>query len=448
MDSAHAVIAALVAAYAASAGGREAGRDRRDVHDAPGPLDELGEQREREAHRREVVDAHDASTIVGGELVHAAALRDAGVVHEHVDAAELVGRPAPRTRRARRGRRGRSSTLATRARARGTRASTSSSWSARRAQMPTVAPRARTPPRARRRSRPTRPSRARACPSSRTLMSRRRVAAASLDRPCRSRPTPSLLTDRRRRRHRRGRRASARRSRSRSPRFGADVAICDRDADGLARTAAEIEAAGRRAHAELLDVRDGDAVRRVGRDRSTAVDVLVNNAGGGFRRRVPRRERQGPGRARPRELHERHALHPRPRAAHAGDGRLDRQHHVDRGAPRRARLRGLQRDEGRAREPLKSLALELGDRRIRVNCIAPDVIPTPGIGGDMPVKTPLPFAGHVDDVAGRGRLPRVRLVAVRHRHDDPRRRRQPRGRRLGPRARRQLGHRGRASADA
>ena len=26
----------------------------------------------------------------------------------------------------------------------------------------------------------------------------------------------------------------------------------------------------------------------------------------------------------------------------------------------------------------KTLALELGDRHIRVNCIAPDVIPTPG----------------------------------------------------------------------
>src|SRR5205814_9577928 len=47
----------------------------------------------------------------------------------------------------------------------------------------------------------------------------------------------------------------------------------------------------------------------------------------------------------------------------------------------------------------RSLALELGDRRIRVNCIAPDVIPTPGVGGDLPIKTPLPYAGHVDDVA-------------------------------------------------
>ena len=47
----------------------------------------------------------------------------------------------------------------------------------------------------------------------------------------------------------------------------------------------------------------------------------------------------------------------------------------------------------------QSLALELGGRMIRVNCVAPDVIPTPGIG-DVPVRTPLPRAGHVDDVAG------------------------------------------------
>jgi 3-oxoacyl-[acyl-carrier protein] reductase len=47
----------------------------------------------------------------------------------------------------------------------------------------------------------------------------------------------------------------------------------------------------------------------------------------------------------------------------------------------------------------KSLALELGPRRIRVNCIAPDVIPTPGIGQEMGVHTPLPVQGHVDDIA-------------------------------------------------
>jgi NAD(P)-dependent dehydrogenase (short-subunit alcohol dehydrogenase family) len=45
-----------------------------------------------------------------------------------------------------------------------------------------------------------------------------------------------------------------------------------------------------------------------------------------------------------------------------------------------------------------SLALELGSRHIRVNCVAPDVIPTPGVG-EMPVATPLPYAGHPNDVA-------------------------------------------------
>ncbi len=48
----------------------------------------------------------------------------------------------------------------------------------------------------------------------------------------------------------------------------------------------------------------------------------------------------------------------------------------------------------------KSLALELGPRRVRVNCIAPDVIPTPGIGMEHTVHTPLPIEGHVDDIAG------------------------------------------------
>jgi len=68
-------------------------------------------------------------------------------------------------------------------------------------------------------------------------------------------------------------------------RFGADVAICDREAEGLAATAAAIEALGRRVVSAELDVRDADAV-----DAFLAaveaeyghVDVLVNNAGGTF----------------------------------------------------------------------------------------------------------------------------------------------------------------------
>src|SRR6476620_3508402 len=44
-------------------------------------------------------------------------------------------------------------------------------------------------------------------------------------------------------------------------RFGADLAICDRESEGLAHTAAEIEAAGRSVTCAVLDVRDADAVR-------------------------------------------------------------------------------------------------------------------------------------------------------------------------------------------
>src|SRR4051794_5670841 len=65
-------------------------------------------------------------------------------------------------------------------------------------------------------------------------------------------------------------------------RFGADVAVCDRDAEGLQRTVSEIEATGRRAYSTDLDVRDGDAVRGW-IDSLPPIDALVNNAGGGFR---------------------------------------------------------------------------------------------------------------------------------------------------------------------
>ena len=68
-------------------------------------------------------------------------------------------------------------------------------------------------------------------------------------------------------------------------RFGADVAICDMHGDRLPPVQAAIEETGRRCHATELDVRDasgvdqwlGDVVAELG-----AIDVLVNNAGGGF----------------------------------------------------------------------------------------------------------------------------------------------------------------------
>ena len=64
---------------------------------------------------------------------------------------------------------------------------------------------------------------------------------------------------------------------------GADVALVARSADGLAETAAAIEAAGRKAIVIPADVTSYDAVAEAvtsGIDQLGEVDVVVNNAGG------------------------------------------------------------------------------------------------------------------------------------------------------------------------
>ncbi|HUF82953.1 MAG TPA: SDR family oxidoreductase [Acidimicrobiia bacterium] len=187
-------------------------------------------------------------------------------------------------------------------------------------------------------------------------------------------------------------------------RFGADVAICDRDVPNLDSTADAIEAAGRRVVAGELDVRDGDQVANflgVVQQQLGHVDVLVNNAGGGFYANFL-------------DVNDK------------GQDALVRENFVSvtnfvrgvvplfPGPPRGGSIVNLTSIEAHRAAPgygvysamkagvaslTKTLALELGDRMIRVNCIAPDVIPTPGIGGEMEVKTPLPRPGHVDDIA-------------------------------------------------
>src|SRR5947208_2009158 len=69
-------------------------------------------------------------------------------------------------------------------------------------------------------------------------------------------------------------------------RFGADVAMCDRDGENLAAAAVEVEEAGRSALTKQLDVREAEQVAEFAvavRQRFGHVDTLVNNAGGGFR---------------------------------------------------------------------------------------------------------------------------------------------------------------------
>jgi 3-oxoacyl-[acyl-carrier protein] reductase len=186
-------------------------------------------------------------------------------------------------------------------------------------------------------------------------------------------------------------------------RFGADVAICDRDAENLGSAATEIEATGRRVHLGLLDVRDGAQVAawlsQVGAELGD-VDVLVNNAGGGFH--APFLEVNDKGQdALIRENFTSVASFVRgvvPLMPSTGGSIVNiTSIEAHRAGPGFAIYSAMKAAQASLTQ---SLALELGPQLIRVNCVAPDVIPTPGIGVDMGVRTPLPRAGHVDDIAG------------------------------------------------
>jgi NAD(P)-dependent dehydrogenase (short-subunit alcohol dehydrogenase family) len=183
--------------------------------------------------------------------------------------------------------------------------------------------------------------------------------------------------------------------------FGADLAVCDRDADLLAETVARAGFEGARVTGAPLDVRDGDAVRDWIDGIPAPISVVVNNAGGGFHAAFEDVNDKGQD-ALIREnftsvAHVVRACVPKMPTDRTGSIINLTSIEAHRAAPGYAIYSAM---KAAVANLTKSLALELGDRLIRVNCIAPDVIPTPGVGGDMPVRTPLPVAGHVDDVAG------------------------------------------------
>ncbi|MBX3026625.1 SDR family oxidoreductase [bacterium] len=183
-------------------------------------------------------------------------------------------------------------------------------------------------------------------------------------------------------------------------RFGAHVAICDRDADLLASAAAAIEGTGRQAVPAVIDVRDGDAVRDFFVDvqaRLGRLDGLVNNAGGGFFAAfLAVNEKGQEALVRENFTSVTHCIRAAVPLMPAGGSIVNvtsiEAHRAGPGfaiyAAMKAAVANLTR----------SLALEFGARLIRVNCLAPDVIPTPGTG-PIAVKTPLPRQGTVDDVA-------------------------------------------------
>jgi 3-oxoacyl-[acyl-carrier protein] reductase len=167
-------------------------------------------------------------------------------------------------------------------------------------------------------------------------------------------------------------------------RFGADVAVCDRDGGGLSSTATAIEQTGREVLTGELDVRDAEAVEGFlaeTEDRFGQVDILVNNAGGGFHAPFLDVSAKGQG-----------AL---------VDENFTSVTHFIRGCvplmgERGGSIVNVTSIEAHRAGPgfavysamkaavenlTRSLAVELADRRIRVNCIAPDMIPTPGDDG-------------------------------------------------------------------
>lgn len=175
--------------------------------------------------------------------------------------------------------------------------------------------------------------------------------------------------------------------------FGAHVAACDRDAENLATLDAAVTA--------VLDVRDGERVDAFMADvdaRFGRVDVLVNNAGGGFRSAFLDVSAKGQ-QALVDENFTSVTNFVRATVPLMRDGGSIvniTSIEAHRAAPGYAVYAAM---KAAVANLTKSLSLELADRRIRVNCIAPDDIPTPGVG-DLVGDISLPDLGHVDDVAG------------------------------------------------
>lgn len=184
-------------------------------------------------------------------------------------------------------------------------------------------------------------------------------------------------------------------------RFGAGLALCDRNGADLARLAAEIEVVDVPVCHQELDVRDPDALDTFFDHVSgfhDRLDIVVNNAGGGFRADFVDLSPNAEDALIKENFTSVAGVTRRAVPLMADGGSIINITSIEahRAAPGYAVYSAMKAGVANL---TKTLALELGGRGIRVNCIAPDVIPTPGIGGLHAVKTPLPYAGHVDDVA-------------------------------------------------
>jgi len=195
-------------------------------------------------------------------------------------------------------------------------------------------------------------------------------------------------------------------------RFGANIVAIDRDEVGVISLRGVIESLGATCLTGVCDVRDSDAVDEVLADtmaRIDGLDVLVNNAGGGFW--APFLD-----------------VTARGEAALIAENFTQVTHMIRSCVPylvEGGSIVSVTSIEGHRAGPgfaiysamkaavenlTRTLALELADRRIRVNAVAPDMIPTPGddalaeaagaLVDDNYDSQPWPETGTPDDAAG------------------------------------------------
>lgn len=180
---------------------------------------------------------------------------------------------------------------------------------------------------------------------------------------------------------------------------GAAVGIGQAVAEALESFGAEVHTVDRQPGCSAtFDVRDDDAVAAWADRVGAPVHILVNNAGGSFEARFDALSNRAQD-ALVRENFGQVAVVTRSFLPHLVDGAAIvniTSIEAHRAGPGFAVYSAM---KAAVDSLTKSLALELGERRIRVTCVAPDVIPTPGVGDLTGAVTPLGGPGHVDDVA-------------------------------------------------
>ncbi len=234
-------------------------------------------------------------------------------------------------------------------------------------------------------------------------------------------------------------------------RAGVALALVDVDADALGRTAEDARARGVEVLEVAADVRDAEALAAVFEacdDRFERLDILVNVVGGTFRAaftEVSAKGRDALVRANFTWIVDAMQLAARRMAAGGRGGSIVTITSIEghRAAPGYAIYASM---KAAVTALTRTLAVELGAAGIRVNCVAPDFIPTAGLAGIAGragsagqraaaagdatdpgdwLTIPLRRKGELVDVGNCVALPGLGAVLLHHRHHAAPRRRRP-----------------------